>query len=84
MVSITNRYLNAIVGAAMTILVVAVIGWSMGSAVIHHYQGDLIYCTERYLYLVGLFSNMTTEEDITVVPRLLDSDKKRCHERVTE
>lgn len=49
----TNRYLNAIVGAAMTILVVAAIGWSMGSVVIHHYQGDLIYYTERHLYLVG-------------------------------
>lgn len=33
---------------------------------------------------VGLFPNMTIEENITVVPRLLGWDKKRCHERATE
>ncbi|WP_395823794.1 ABC transporter permease [Collimonas sp.] len=49
----TNRYRNAIVGTVITVLVVAAIGWSIGPAVIHHYQGDLIYYTERHLYLVG-------------------------------
>ncbi|KND61533.1 L-proline glycine betaine ABC transport system permease protein ProV [Candidatus Burkholderia verschuerenii] len=33
---------------------------------------------------IGLFSNMTIEENITVVPRLLGWDKKRCAERATE
>jgi len=33
---------------------------------------------------VGLFPNMTIEENITVVPRLLHWDKKRCHERANE
>ncbi|KAF3998007.1 osmoprotectant ABC transporter ATP-binding protein OsmV [Glaciimonas immobilis] len=33
---------------------------------------------------VGLFPNMTIEENITVVPRLLGWDKKRCRERATE
>jgi osmoprotectant transport system ATP-binding protein len=33
---------------------------------------------------VGLFPNMTIEENITVVPRLLRWDKKRCHERAIE
>ncbi|WJF91806.1 ABC transporter ATP-binding protein [Paraburkholderia bonniea] len=33
---------------------------------------------------IGLFPNMTIEENITVVPRLLGWDKKRCHERATE
>jgi osmoprotectant transport system ATP-binding protein len=33
---------------------------------------------------VGLFPNMTIEENITVVPRLLGWNKKRCHERATE
>ena len=33
---------------------------------------------------VGLFPNMTIEENITVVPRLLGWDKKRCRERARE
>lgn len=33
---------------------------------------------------IGLFPNMTIEENITVVPRMLGWDKKRCHERATE
>ncbi|MBB3212050.1 osmoprotectant transport system ATP-binding protein [Herbaspirillum sp. Sphag1AN] len=33
---------------------------------------------------VGLFPNMTIEENITIVPRLLGWDKKRCRERATE
>ncbi|EOA03683.1 proline/glycine betaine ABC transporter ATPase [Herbaspirillum frisingense GSF30] len=33
---------------------------------------------------IGLFPNMTIEENITIVPRLLGWDKKRCHERATE
>ncbi|MCP3713299.1 ABC transporter ATP-binding protein [Paraburkholderia sp. CNPSo 3274] len=33
---------------------------------------------------IGLFPNMTIEENITVVPRLLGWDKKRCAERAAE
>ncbi|WP_246792648.1 betaine/proline/choline family ABC transporter ATP-binding protein [Burkholderia perseverans] len=33
---------------------------------------------------IGLFPNMTIEENITVVPRLLGWDRKRCKERATE
>jgi osmoprotectant transport system ATP-binding protein len=33
---------------------------------------------------IGLFPNMTIEENITVVPRLLGWDKKRCAERAKE
>ena len=33
---------------------------------------------------IGLFPNMTVEENITVVPKLLGWDKKRCHERAME
>ncbi|KIQ01597.1 MULTISPECIES: ABC transporter ATP-binding protein [Pseudomonas] len=33
---------------------------------------------------IGLFPNMTIEENITVVPKLLGWDKKRCHERAVE
>ncbi len=33
---------------------------------------------------IGLFPNMTIEENITVVPRLLGWDKKRCRERARE
>ncbi|MBS6434950.1 MULTISPECIES: osmoprotectant ABC transporter ATP-binding protein OsmV [Pantoea] len=33
---------------------------------------------------IGLFPNMTIEENITVVPRMLGWDKKRCRERATE
>ena len=33
---------------------------------------------------IGLFPNMTVEQNITVVPRLLKWDKARCHERVRE
>ncbi|MBG7618753.1 ABC transporter ATP-binding protein [Herbaspirillum sp. AP02] len=33
---------------------------------------------------IGLFPNMTIEENITIVPRLLGWDKKRCHARATE
>ena len=33
---------------------------------------------------IGLFPNMTVEQNITVVPRLLKWDKGRCHERVKE
>jgi len=33
---------------------------------------------------IGLFPNMTIEENITVVPRLLGWDRKRCRERATE
>ena len=33
---------------------------------------------------IGLFPNMTIEENITVVPRLLGWDKKRCRERAME
>ncbi|MBC8535399.1 ABC transporter ATP-binding protein [Feifania hominis] len=33
---------------------------------------------------IGLFPNMTVEENICVVPKLLKWDKKRCHERVLE
>ncbi|MEM5433710.1 ABC transporter ATP-binding protein [Paraburkholderia diazotrophica] len=33
---------------------------------------------------IGLFPNMSIEENITVVPRLLGWDKKRCAERATE
>ena len=33
---------------------------------------------------IGLFPNMTIEENITVVPRMLGWDKKRCHARATE
>ena len=32
----------------------------------------------------GLFPNMTIEENITIVPRLLGWDKKRCRERAIE
>ncbi len=49
----TNRYRNAMIGAAITTLVVATIAWSIGPAVIHQYQGDLIYYTGRHLILVG-------------------------------
>ena len=33
---------------------------------------------------IGLFPNMTIEENITVVPRLLGWDKKRCAERARD
>ena len=33
---------------------------------------------------IGLFPNMTVEENITVVPKLLGWDKKKCHERAME
>ncbi|MEM6049830.1 osmoprotectant ABC transporter ATP-binding protein OsmV [Erwinia sp. P7711] len=33
---------------------------------------------------IGLFPNMTIEENITVVPRMLGWDKKRCRERASE
>jgi len=33
---------------------------------------------------IGLFPNMTIEENITVVPRMLGWDKKRCRDRATE
>jgi len=33
---------------------------------------------------IGLFPNMTIEENITVVPRLLGWDKHKCHERARE
>jgi osmoprotectant transport system ATP-binding protein len=33
---------------------------------------------------IGLFPNMTVKENITVVPKLLGWDKKRCHERAME
>ncbi|KOC94261.1 osmoprotectant ABC transporter ATP-binding protein OsmV [Winslowiella iniecta] len=33
---------------------------------------------------IGLFPNMTIEENITVVPRMLGWDKKRCQQRATE
>ncbi|MDR6355328.1 ABC-type proline/glycine betaine transport system ATPase subunit [Pseudomonas psychrotolerans] len=33
---------------------------------------------------IGLFPNMTIEENITVVPKLLGWDKKKCRERATE
>ncbi|MEA1065052.1 osmoprotectant ABC transporter ATP-binding protein OsmV [Apirhabdus apintestini] len=33
---------------------------------------------------IGLFPNMTIEENITVVPRMLGWDKKRCRERARE
>jgi osmoprotectant transport system ATP-binding protein len=33
---------------------------------------------------IGLFPNMTIEENITIVPRLMGWDKKRCRERATE
>ncbi|ELY2906177.1 osmoprotectant ABC transporter ATP-binding protein OsmV [Cronobacter dublinensis] len=33
---------------------------------------------------IGLFPNMTIEENITVVPRMLGWDKARCKERATE
>ncbi len=33
---------------------------------------------------IGLFPNMTVEENISVVPRLLKWDKERCHSRVKE
>ncbi|MFL9922711.1 betaine/proline/choline family ABC transporter ATP-binding protein [Herbaspirillum lusitanum] len=33
---------------------------------------------------IGLFPNMSIEENITIVPRLLGWDKKRCRERVME
>ena len=33
---------------------------------------------------IGLFPNMTIEENITIVPRLLGWDKKRCRERAAE
>ncbi len=33
---------------------------------------------------IGLFPNMTIEENITVVPRLLGWDRKACHARATE
>lgn len=33
---------------------------------------------------IGLFPNMTIEENITVVPRMLGWDKKRCRERACE
>ncbi|NIF16393.1 ABC transporter ATP-binding protein [Pantoea sp. Cy-639] len=33
---------------------------------------------------IGLFPNMTIEENITVVPRLLGWDKQRCHDRARE
>jgi osmoprotectant transport system permease protein len=49
----TNRYRNAMVGAAITMLAVAAIGWSIGPAVIQQYQGDLMYYTGRHLVLVG-------------------------------
>jgi osmoprotectant transport system permease protein len=49
----TNRYRNAIVGAAITILVVASIGWTVGAGAIQRYQGDLIYYSMRHMQLVG-------------------------------
>ncbi|SDV50401.1 ABC transporter ATP-binding protein [Chitinasiproducens palmae] len=33
---------------------------------------------------IGLFPNMTIEQNITVVPRLLGWDKQRCHARASE
>ncbi|WP_034914722.1 MULTISPECIES: osmoprotectant ABC transporter ATP-binding protein OsmV [Erwinia] len=33
---------------------------------------------------IGLFPNMTIEENITVVPRMLGWEKKRCRERASE
>ena len=33
---------------------------------------------------IGLFPNMTIEENITVVPRMLGWDKKRCRDRASE
>ncbi|MGI4813785.1 MAG: ATP-binding cassette domain-containing protein, partial [Janthinobacterium lividum] len=36
------------------------------------------------IQLIGLFPNMTIEENITVVPRLLGWDKRRCRERARE
>ncbi|MCU5772411.1 osmoprotectant ABC transporter ATP-binding protein OsmV [Erwiniaceae bacterium BAC15a-03b] len=33
---------------------------------------------------IGLFPNMTIEENITVVPRMLGWDKKRCKDRASE
>ncbi|WNN46357.1 MULTISPECIES: osmoprotectant ABC transporter ATP-binding protein OsmV [Winslowiella] len=33
---------------------------------------------------IGLFPNMTIEENITVVPRMLGWDKKRCQQRATD
>ncbi|CAG2140783.1 Osmoprotectant import ATP-binding protein OsmV [Cupriavidus yeoncheonensis] len=33
---------------------------------------------------IGLFPNMTIEENIMVVPRMLGWDKRRCHERARE
>ena len=33
---------------------------------------------------IGLFPNMSIEENITIVPRLLGWDKKRCRERAIE
>lgn len=33
---------------------------------------------------IGLFPNMTIEENITVVPRMLGWNKQRCHERACE
>ena len=33
---------------------------------------------------IGLFPNMTIEENITVVPRLLGWDKQKCHDRARE
>ncbi|MFC5474158.1 ABC transporter permease [Paraherbaspirillum soli] len=49
----TKRYRNAIVGAAITIFLVAGIGYSIGPAALHHYQADLIYYSGRHLSLVG-------------------------------
>lgn len=33
---------------------------------------------------IGLFPNMTIEENITIVPRLLGWDKQKCHDRARE
>ncbi|KAF3998004.1 ABC transporter permease [Glaciimonas immobilis] len=48
-----NRYRNAIVGASVTLMAVAGIGWTVGIDAIQHYQGDLIYYTMRHMQLVG-------------------------------
>ncbi|MGS0743911.1 ABC transporter permease [Glaciimonas sp. GG7] len=44
---------NAIVGIAITVLVVAGIGWTVGIKAIAHYQGDLVYYAMRHMQLVG-------------------------------
>ena len=33
---------------------------------------------------IGLFPNMTIEENIVVVPKLLGWDKQKCHDRARE